>query len=259
MHPETSVLRRSAKRPRLPTSCWLFVVPSLAGLACGGGMMDAASAPAPAAAAPPPMAQAPMAAVEGMPPPPAPPPPAPPEQPMIALAEDAPAREFRAGKEEGAAAAEVMWAPVREFPAPSYAGANDGPRTDFRETIFWKPSIQTDERGVAHVDFYLSDAVTSFRATVEGMASGRAGHGEAMIGSKLPVSLAVKLPLEVSSGDRIDLPVTISNTTWRPRRSRSSRRRAARTSMGSRSSAPGPRPARATSRSRSGAAPWPTP
>ena len=30
-------------------------------------------------------------------------------------------------------------------------------------------------------------------------------HGEAVIASKLPVSLATKLPLEVSSGDRIDL------------------------------------------------------
>jgi uncharacterized protein YfaS (alpha-2-macroglobulin family) len=111
---------------------------------------------------------------------------------------------------------EPEWAPVREFPAPSYVGAYDGPRTDFRETIFWKPSVQTDERGFAQVDFYLSDAVSSFRATVEGMSAGRVGHGDAVIGSKLPVSLATKLPLEVSSGDRIDLPVTVTNTTWRP-------------------------------------------
>ena len=46
-------------------------------------------------------------------------------------------------------------------------------------------------------------------------AGGQAGHGEAVISSKLPVSLATKLPLEVSSGDRIDLPVTITNTTSR--------------------------------------------
>ena len=85
-----------------------------------------------------------------------------------------------------------------------------------RETIFWKPSIQTSEQGHAQVEFYLSDAVTSIRGTVEGMsAGGRAGHGEAVIASKLPVSLATKLPLEVSSGDRIDLPVTVTNTTGR--------------------------------------------
>ena len=203
--------RRSPLRWR-----WLLL-PSVAGLsACAADAMAPAAAPAMAGA---PAASAMADVAEGMPPPPAPAPPPPPAAaPEAVAAAEAPMQRGLFGraaqKEE---AQEPQWAPVREFPAPTYAGAYDGPRTDFRETIFWKPSIQTDERGQAQVDFFLSDAVTSFRATVEGMSSGgQPGHGEALIASKLPVSLAVKLPLEVSSGDRIDLPVTLTNTTWRP-------------------------------------------
>lgn len=108
-----------------------------------------------------------------------------------------------------------MWAPVREFPAPTYDAGYDGPRTDFRETIFWKPSLQTDSQGKAQVTFFLSDAVTSFRATVEGFGGGAAGRGDAVVGSKLPVSLAAKLPLEVTNGDVVELPVVITNATFR--------------------------------------------
>ncbi len=105
------------------------------------------------------------------------------------------------------------WSPVREFPVPNYDARYDGPRVDFRDTIFWKPQVQTDASGKAEVSFYLSDAVTSFRATAEGMGGGSIGRGEALVMSKLPVSLAVKMPLEVSSGDRITLPITVANET----------------------------------------------
>ena len=143
----------------------------------------------------------------------------PPAEPPLAVAEEpapmAPAaQDFRAAAGK-AAQAEPMWAPVREFPAPTYDAAYDGPRTDFRETIFWKPSLQTDSQGKAQVSFYLSDAVTSFRAGVEGIGGGAAGRGEAVIGSKLPVSLAAKLPLEVTNGDRVELPVVVTNGTFR--------------------------------------------
>jgi hypothetical protein len=106
------------------------------------------------------------------------------------------------------------WAPVRVFPVPQYEKAYDGPRTDFRETIYWNPSVETGADGKAEVVFVTSDAVTAFRATAEGFsAGGVAGGGEASMQSKLPLSLDAKLPLEVSSGDRIQLPVTLANET----------------------------------------------
>ena len=109
------------------------------------------------------------------------------------------------------------WAPVRVFPVPNYSARYDGPRVDFREVVFWQPSVKTDQTGVAKVRFYLSDAVTSFRATAEGVSTGGLpGRGHTLVTSKLPVSLAVKMPLEVSAGDRIKLPVTVANETSRP-------------------------------------------
>ena len=108
----------------------------------------------------------------------------------------------------------IAFAPVRVFPVPQYPKAYDGPRTDFRETIFWNPNVATDSRGDATVAFVTSDAVTSFRATAEGVSAGGVpGGGEATFASKLPVTLDAHLPLEVSSGDEIRLPITLSNET----------------------------------------------
>ncbi|MDF1562889.1 MAG: MG2 domain-containing protein [Deltaproteobacteria bacterium] len=117
-----------------------------------------------------------------------------------------------AAKEE----AQVAWAPVRVFPAPSYSGAYDGPRTDFRETIHWAPTVRTGKDGTAAVTFYLSDAVTSFRIVTEGVAAGVAGRDETVIQSKLPFSMSVKLPLEVSAGDRLLLPLSLTNERAEP-------------------------------------------
>lgn len=146
-----------------------------------------------------------------------PPPPAP-----MAAADKPAAEEMEMANRDGIADQKPrqmgpVWAPVRQFPVPNYEAQYDGPRDDFRETVFWAPRVQTDQSGRAQVSFYLSDAVTTFRATAEGMSNnGVAGRGEVVIASKLPVSLAAKLPLEVSSGDEIELPVTVANTTWRP-------------------------------------------
>ncbi|MFZ5478532.1 MAG: alpha-2-macroglobulin family protein [Myxococcota bacterium] len=103
--------------------------------------------------------------------------------------------------------------PVRVFPAPVYAEGYDGPRVDWRQTVHWVPDLATDERGEATVSFHTSDAVTSFRARAEGVGGGAAGAGEAVIASSLPFSMDVKLPVAVSEGDRLDLPITLTNET----------------------------------------------
>ena len=108
----------------------------------------------------------------------------------------------------------ITWAAVRVFPAPKYSQQiHSGPRTDFRETLHWAPSIKTNKKGEASVSFYMSDAVTSFRVFTEGYGGGLAGRKEHELSSILPLSMAVKLPQEVSAGDRILVPLTVSNET----------------------------------------------
>jgi uncharacterized protein YfaS (alpha-2-macroglobulin family) len=205
-----------ARRPlRTRSSLTPYLV--LASVVGAGACSAQGGMPAAPAAMAPPQAAADMA-MGAMAPPPveaAPGAKAPQAMPPMPAAEPMMAGDDRAMKQE-AEPAVPLWAPVRQFPAPSYEGNQGGARTDFRETVFWQPSVKTSEQGTAKVEFYLSDAVTSFRATVEGVGrGGTAGHGDVVMASKLPVSLAAKLPLEVSNGDVIRLPVTLTNSTWR--------------------------------------------
>jgi A-macroglobulin complement component/carboxypeptidase family protein/alpha-2-macroglobulin family protein len=106
------------------------------------------------------------------------------------------------------------WALVRVFPVPEYPKRYDGPRTDFRETVYWNAAVETNGNGDADVSFVASDAVTAFRATAEGFAAGGlAGGGQATFASKLPLTLDAHLPVEVTAGDTIQLPVTVANET----------------------------------------------
>jgi uncharacterized protein YfaS (alpha-2-macroglobulin family) len=108
----------------------------------------------------------------------------------------------------------MTYAPVRVFPVPQYTKNYDGPRTDFRETIYWNPSVETKADGTATVTFVASDAVTAFKATAEGFsATGVPGAGTVSLQSKLPLTLDAKLPVEVTAGDKIRLPITITNET----------------------------------------------
>jgi outer membrane protein OmpA-like peptidoglycan-associated protein len=105
---------------------------------------------------------------------------------------------------------------ARVFPVPDYRGAPPGPRTDFRDTVYWAPRVQTGATGLAQVKFTLSDAVTSFRVTAEGVGMrghryGLIGRGEHVFRSDRPLSLNARLPLEVSADDEILVPVTLAN------------------------------------------------
>lgn len=107
----------------------------------------------------------------------------------------------------------VEFAPVRVFPIPDYRSETTqaGPRTDFRDTIFWAPNVKTGDDGRATVKFPTSDALTTFRVFAEGAGGGTIGRKETTFESSLPFGLFAKLPQEVSEGDRILLPVTLAN------------------------------------------------
>ena len=100
-------------------------------------------------------------------------------------------------------------AAVRIFPVPAPDPGYEGPRTDFRDTIYWNPSLTTDKSGKATASFPVSDAITSFRISADGTGGGLVGHESSLVASALPFSLAVKLPAAATEGDRIELPLSL--------------------------------------------------
>ncbi len=103
--------------------------------------------------------------------------------------------------------------PVREY-AHRYKKPADDVRSDFAETLYWNPLLIADSKGQATIRFDLSDSVTTFRVNVEGHTmNGRVGSGGGAVTSRIPFQIEPKLPLEVTTGDRIDLPVAVINAS----------------------------------------------
>ena len=75
------------------------------------------------------------------------------------------------------------YTPVREFYAPRYdVASNEPPRPDFRTTLFWASTVQTDATGKATVSFFTSDNKTTVRFNVEGTTvDGMPGIGRGRI------------------------------------------------------------------------------
>ncbi|HNG88879.1 MAG TPA: carboxypeptidase regulatory-like domain-containing protein, partial [Saprospiraceae bacterium] len=102
---------------------------------------------------------------------------------------------------------------ARQFYVPKYSGPVSQ-RTDFRPTIYWNPDLRTDAEGRATVEFVASDAITNFRATLEGIsASGLPGHAEQQFFVEKPISVSTKVPPSVIAGDTLRLQVLLSNKT----------------------------------------------
>ncbi|QEG40588.1 MG2 domain-containing protein [Roseimaritima ulvae] len=104
--------------------------------------------------------------------------------------------------------------PVREYAHRHSTTASQ--RQDFAETLYWQPLLVTDSKGQATIRFDLSDSITSFRVHADAHASGRIGSGSAAIVSRIPFQVEPKLPLAVTVGDRIDLPVAVINASDQP-------------------------------------------
>lgn len=107
---------------------------------------------------------------------------------------------------------------ARQFAAPVYdKPENVERRTDFRSTVYWNGNIEVDHTGKKTLEFYNSDDITSFRATVEGLSSdGMVGHSEMTYFTQLPFAMSTKVPVEVTTGDIVSIPVTLKNNTTGP-------------------------------------------
>ncbi|MBL7076132.1 MAG: A-macroglobulin complement component [Kiritimatiellae bacterium] len=103
---------------------------------------------------------------------------------------------------------------VREYAHTVRPNRQPNDRVDFAETLFWHAGIKTGKDGKASVAFALNDAVTSFRVFADAFTrKGALGSGTALVESVQPFYVEPKLPLEVTMGDVIELPIAFVNGT----------------------------------------------
>ncbi|MGH7144232.1 MAG: MG2 domain-containing protein [Planctomycetota bacterium] len=104
---------------------------------------------------------------------------------------------------------------VREYAHVEAAHANPDERRDFTETVYWNAGVTTDPTtGKASVSFDLNDAVTTFHVFADGVAAdGALGQADLSIQSVKPFYIEPKLPLELTAGDVVQLPVSFVNGT----------------------------------------------
>ncbi|GMV41369.1 MAG: hypothetical protein AMXMBFR64_30850 [Myxococcales bacterium] len=108
------------------------------------------------------------------------------------------------------------WA--REYAHQVRPGRQAGQRADFTETLYWAAGVRTDPKtGAATVRFGLSDSVTGFRVLADGFTGeGAVGQGTGLVESVEPFHVEPKLPLHVTQGDTVRLPVAVTNGTDAP-------------------------------------------
>lgn len=106
------------------------------------------------------------------------------------------------------------WITVREFAHRVRDERQPGNRVDFAETLYWNAGIQTTQDGTARVEFGTSDAVTSFVVNADAFDNrGALGASRINIESVEPFFVEPKLPLEITQGDTISIPIALVNGT----------------------------------------------
>eukprot|EP01117_Protostelium_nocturnum_P005593 TRINITY_DN2019_c3_g3_i1.p1 TRINITY_DN2019_c3_g3~~TRINITY_DN2019_c3_g3_i1.p1 ORF type:complete len:1433 (-),score=577.93 TRINITY_DN2019_c3_g3_i1:70-4368(-) len=108
---------------------------------------------------------------------------------------------------------EVGQSIVREFAFQPKANRQVGERSNFTETLYWNACVKTSKEGTFDFSFGLNDSVTSFKVWADGFtADGVVGSHSVLFDSKEPFYLEPKLPLEVTEGDVIRVPVSLVNS-----------------------------------------------
>ncbi len=104
---------------------------------------------------------------------------------------------------------------VREYAHKARPNRKPTDRVDFSETLFWNAGVKTnDKTGEATVSFALNDSVSTFRVFADAFGeNGALGAENLEIEAVKPFYAEAKMPLEVSSGDQIILPVSLVNAS----------------------------------------------
>ncbi len=102
----------------------------------------------------------------------------------------------------------------REYYNPKTYWKQRNERETTNSTVFWKNDIITNEKGIAKIEFYCPDEVSTFRIVTEGISeNGGVGRGEKNLNIIKPVNIETKIPYELSFNDTIFIPVIVANST----------------------------------------------
>ncbi len=108
---------------------------------------------------------------------------------------------------------------VREYKHTRASGP-DEERYDFAETLFWHPVLVLPD-GKSEVSFDMCDSLGAFEVTAFAHTlDGRLGSASQILTSRLPFTVQPRMPLEVTAGDKIDIPLAIANNTSESRTAR---------------------------------------
>jgi len=132
---------------------------------------------------------------------------------LVAEDREMPAGQLRAAARRPRLVRQSNFAPVRVYAHDVRPNRQPADRVDFAETLYWNAGVRTDDKsGEATVTFALSDAVTAFRVFADAFSSaGALGAAASTVESVQPFYIEPKLPLEVTAGDVIELPVSVVN------------------------------------------------
>lgn len=92
-------------------------------------------------------------------------------------------------------------------------GTPSVPRSDFRQTVFYAPSLVTDAAGKVRHRITLPDQLTTYRVMAVAVTTkDRFGSGEAPITTQKPLMVRPSLPAAIRAGDELTIGATVIAT-----------------------------------------------
>ena len=82
----------------------------------------------------------------------------------------------------------------------------------FPETLLWRPELVTDDDGRATLEVDLADSITTWRLSASAVsAAGKLGAGQSAIRVFQPFFVDLNLPVALTRGDEVTVPVVVYN------------------------------------------------
>lgn len=118
-------------------------------------------------------------------------------------------------EEEDGACYEAAPAPCPVVPVKPKAEAVPRLRRNFAPVAVWQAALRTDAEGRFVTEAVLPDTLTTYRvyAVVADDSGSRFGSAQAEFKVNLPVMITPGMPLFMSTGDKLRLPLSITNAT----------------------------------------------